>query len=109
MVKDFEAKARNLGAAAETAYAARYALCALIDETVLATPWGSQSTWTTESLLGTLHNETRGGAKFFQILDNMTLHPELAEEWLLRLDDGAPNTDGTGAGRPGSAFWKQSG
>lgn len=75
MVKQFEAKARNLGAAAETAYAARYALCALMDETVLATPWGSQSSWTTESLLGTLHNETRGGAKFFQILERMSENP----------------------------------
>ena len=75
MVKDFEAKARNLGAAAETSYAARYALCALIDETVLSTPWGSQSSWTVESLLGTLHNETRGGAKFFQILERMSENP----------------------------------
>jgi type VI secretion system protein ImpK len=75
MVKEFEAKARNLGAATETSYAARYALCALIDETVLATPWGSQSSWTTESLLGTLHNETRGGAKFFQILERMSENP----------------------------------
>ena len=75
MVKEFEAKARNLGATTETSYAARYALCALIDETVLATPWGSQSSWTTESLLGTLHNETRGGAKFFQILERMSENP----------------------------------
>ena len=74
-IKDFEAKARQLGAATEAAYAARYALCALIDETVLATPWGSQSTWPTESLLATLHNETKGGAKFFQILDRTSENP----------------------------------
>ena len=74
-IKEFETKARNLGSGSETTYAARYALCALIDETVLSTPWGSQSTWTTESLLGTLHNETKGGAKFFQILERMSESP----------------------------------
>lgn len=75
MVQTFETQARALGAATETAYAARYALCALIDETVLVTPWGSQSQWTHQSLLVTLHNETRGGAKFFQILDRMLENP----------------------------------
>jgi type VI secretion system protein ImpK len=74
-IKEFETKARALGAESEATYAARYALCALIDETVLSTPWGSQSTWTTESLLGTLHNETKGGAKFFQILERMSESP----------------------------------
>lgn len=74
-IKEFEAKARQLGATTEAAYAARYALCALIDETVLATPWGSQSGWPTESLLATLHNETKGGAKFFQILDRASENP----------------------------------
>lgn len=75
MVKTFESQARAKGAATETAYAARYALCALIDETVLVTPWGSQSQWTHQSLLVTLHNEARGGAKFFQILDRMLENP----------------------------------
>ncbi len=74
-IKEFETKARGLGSGSETTYAARYALCALIDETVLSTPWGSQSAWTTESLLGTLHNETKGGAKFFQILERMSESP----------------------------------
>lgn len=74
-IKEFEAKARQLGAASEAAYAARYALCALVDETVLATPWGCQSNWPNESLLATLHNETKGGAKFFQILDRTSENP----------------------------------
>ncbi|MFQ5773094.1 MAG: type VI secretion system protein TssL, long form [Kiloniellaceae bacterium] len=75
MVKDFEAKARELGATPESAYAGRYALCALIDETVLSTPWGSESMWTKQSLLATLHNETGGGEKFFQILSRMSEDP----------------------------------
>ncbi len=74
-VKEFEGRARGLGVSAETAYAARYALCALIDETVLGTPWGSESLWNGQSLLATLHNETGGGEKFFQILSRMSQDP----------------------------------
>ncbi len=74
-VKAFEAKARELGTSPEAAYAGRYALCALIDETVLSTPWGSDSVWNEQSLLATLHNETRGGEKFFQILSRMSEDP----------------------------------
>ncbi len=74
-IRDFEATARRNGASQEAAYAGRYALCALIDETVMSTPWGSHSIWNSESLLATLHNETRGGAKFFQILDRMLQNP----------------------------------
>jgi type VI secretion system protein ImpK len=74
-VKAFESKTRELGASPESAYAGRYALCALIDEMVLGTPWGSDSVWNEQSLLATLHNETRGGEKFFQILNRMSEDP----------------------------------
>ena len=49
--------------------AARYVLCATMDETVLMTPWGSRSEWSANSLLNQYHNETWGGEKVFQILD----------------------------------------
>lgn len=75
MVREFEVKARDFGAANESAYAARYTLSALIDETVLATPWGSQSAWDKQTILATLHNETSGGERFFQILDRMSENP----------------------------------
>ncbi|MCG8597929.1 MAG: type IVB secretion system protein IcmH/DotU [Kiloniellales bacterium] len=75
MVKDFEETARRRGASAQAVYAGRYALCAMIDEAVLATPWGSGSIWSKHSLLGSLHNETRGGAKFFSILSKMMQNP----------------------------------
>ncbi|MDJ0607353.1 MAG: type IVB secretion system protein IcmH/DotU [Kiloniellales bacterium] len=75
LVKSFESQAREFGANAEAAYAARYALAALIDESVLSMPWGSQSSWSHESVLVTLHNEARGGAKFFQIVDRMMENP----------------------------------
>ncbi len=50
---------------------ARYAICTALDETVLSTPWGSESVWSTHSLLTTFHQEAWGGEKFFQILDRL--------------------------------------
>ena len=75
MVREFEIKAREYGANPEAAHAARYALCSLIDETVLSTPWGSQSDWGGQTVLGTLHDETSGGERFFQILSRMSENP----------------------------------
>ncbi len=48
---------------------AHFVLCSLVDETVLNTPWGSKSQWTNKSLLVRFHNETWGGEKVFQIID----------------------------------------
>ncbi len=75
MVREFEINARKAGASSEAAYAARYALCALIDETVLSTPWGNQSDWGVQTILGTLHDETSGGERFFQIVGRMSESP----------------------------------
>jgi type VI secretion system protein ImpK len=74
-VQQFEAAARSQGADQEAVNAARYAVCALLDETVLTTPWGSNSSWTQESLLGTFHGVTVGGEQFFQIVQNASRDP----------------------------------
>ena len=70
-VRKFEADATAAGIPPEKVVSARYALCAAIDETVLSTPWGSESVWSTHTLLTTFHRETWGGEKFFQILDRL--------------------------------------
>lgn len=70
-VQQFEAAARSKGETPDVILGARYVLCTAIDETVLNTPWGSQSVWATQTLLGTFHNETWGGEKFFQLLDRL--------------------------------------
>src|SRR5262245_24462780 len=70
-VRSFEERARQAGVPAEDAMAARYALCTAIDEAVLNTPWGSQSGWSSQSLLVTFHREAFGGEKFFQILERV--------------------------------------
>lgn len=74
-IKRFEISIKNQGVPAEQAQAARYALCTLLDETVLNTPWGSNSVWSTQSLLIFFHKETWGGEKFFLILKNCIQQP----------------------------------
>ncbi|MEJ1963374.1 MAG: type IVB secretion system protein IcmH/DotU [Gammaproteobacteria bacterium] len=74
-IRAFEQRAARAEVPAEDVLAARYALCTVIDEAVLNTPWGAQSDWSTQSLLVTFHRETAGGEKFFQILDRVSGEP----------------------------------
>ena len=74
-IKQFELKIKNQGISGEQVQAARYALCTLLDETVLNTPWGCNSIWSTQSLLIFFHKEAWGGEKFFLILKNCMQQP----------------------------------
>ena len=71
----FDQRARGSGEPAELLAEARYALCTFVDETVLNTPWGSQSQWQEKSLLSTFFNETWGGDRFFAILERAKQQP----------------------------------
>lgn len=71
----FDQRTRSSGEPAELLTDARYALCTFVDETVLNTPWGSQSKWHEDSLLSTFFNETWGGDRFFAILDRAKQQP----------------------------------
>ena len=74
-VREFEERARAGGVATETVLAARYVLCSALDEAVLSTPWGGQSDWGGQSMLVTLHRETWGGEKFFDMLQKISGDP----------------------------------
>jgi type VI secretion system protein ImpK len=74
-IRRFEDQARAAGVASEIVVAARYVLCAHLDEAVLSTPWGSQSEWAQHPLLVTLHREAWGGEKFFEMLDRVSTDP----------------------------------
>ena len=58
-----------MGISNQVVISARYALCAALDEAVLATPWGHESEWAQHPLLVTLHREAWGGEKFFEVLE----------------------------------------
>ncbi|MDF1880500.1 type IVB secretion system protein IcmH/DotU [Sulfurimonas sp. MAG313] len=54
---------------------ARYILCTFSDELICTTYWGKDSNWANSSLLGHFYNETYGGDKFFQILEQLLRAP----------------------------------
>jgi type VI secretion system protein ImpK len=74
-IRIFEERAGSAGVRSETVLAARYALCATLDEAVLSTPWGAQGDWASQTLLVTLHREAWGGEKFFEMLERISRDP----------------------------------
>jgi type VI secretion system protein ImpK len=74
-VRAFEERAKASAVPPDQIGAARYALCATLDEAILTTPWGANSDWASQSLLVTFHRETWGGEKFFQLIDRTREDP----------------------------------
>lgn len=74
-LRRFEERAVRYQARGGDVSAARYIMCALIDEAVMTTPWGSASAWSDNSMLNQFHNETWGGEKVFNILDRVRAEP----------------------------------
>jgi type VI secretion system protein ImpK len=70
-IRRFESEAVATGLEARSLRAARYALCATVDDMVLSTPWGSTSSWSQQSMTSIFHNEVTGGERFFEILEQM--------------------------------------
>ncbi|GGE53915.1 type VI secretion system protein TssL, long form [Actibacterium pelagium] len=74
-VRGFENRALQAGIPAQTVKVARYALCATLDDVVLNTPWGGQSSWGLQSMVGTFHRETVGGDRFYDLLARLEKEP----------------------------------
>lgn len=74
-VREFENRALQAGIPAQTVKVARYALCATLDDVVLNTPWGGQSSWGMQSMVGTFHRETVGGDRFYDLLARLEKDP----------------------------------
>ena len=74
-ISAFEEQARHQGVDADQVRSARYVLCSVIDEAVVTTAWGGGSDWSRNSLLSRFHNETFGGEKCFQLLENVSRDP----------------------------------
>ena len=74
-LKSFEAAAAATGLSRELVRTAHYALSATIDDLVLSTPWGSQSSWPKRSMVSTFHNEVVGGERFYEILNHLHKNP----------------------------------
>ena len=74
-MRAFEERARLATVPDEDVLAARYALCTVVDEAILNTPWGSQGGWAGRSLLVTFHRESFGGEKVFDIIERAVNEP----------------------------------
>ncbi len=74
-IKRFEETARARDVPMEQLRPAHYALCASLDDVVLATPWGSQGAWAQRSLVSTFHQEVRSGERFFDVLGQLRQNP----------------------------------
>jgi type VI secretion system protein ImpK len=74
-IRRFEEAASANGVRNEIVLAARYVLCAGIDEAMLSTPSGAQSEWSQHPLLVALHREAWGGEKFFEMLERISADP----------------------------------
>ena len=77
-VDGFERGARAAGSSEAQIGAALFALCALLDDSALATPWGRQ--W--PSLLQEMQEESAGAEKFFSLLDELEANPAASLELL---------------------------
>jgi type VI secretion system protein ImpK len=74
-LQTFEADCRAAGVSDEQLRAAHYALCAALDDTALATPWGQASGWAARSLSSTFHQDVRSGERFFDLLSGLQKEP----------------------------------
>lgn len=75
-IHQFEHQALARGVASDSVNAARYVLCTVLDEAILATEWSQRYGWAQQSLLQRFHNEANGGDRFYQLLENILVRPD---------------------------------
>lgn len=73
-IESFETRAISAEVTDDATASAVYAMCALLDESAAATPWGQD--WIANGLLHALRGETGGAAGFFAQLDALAADPE---------------------------------
>ena len=71
----FQNRSLQQGYSEEGVRTASYLICSLLDETILNTPWGSESFWGHDTLLVKFHQEAVGGEEFFPIVDRLMRRP----------------------------------
>lgn len=71
-IRSYKSMAIAQGADSAIINQARFALCVLLDETVLNTPWGIESSWRDTPLLGRFYNETSGNKKFIDLFERVS-------------------------------------
>ncbi len=81
-LRGFQQQCRDAGAGEDEVRYGHYALCALLDEVILSTPWGAKSAWARQSLVATFHNEVVSGDRMFEIAESLESRPNRAPDLL---------------------------
>ncbi|MGF6574161.1 type VI secretion system protein ImpK [Paraburkholderia fungorum] len=68
-LQDFERGAKKLNASADDTYAAKFAFCAAVDESVLSSQFAIRAEWERRPLQLVLFGEQLAGEKFYQLLE----------------------------------------
>jgi type VI secretion system protein ImpK len=71
LLDDFEMAARRMGAAADDVYSSKYAFCALLDETILGSPFTIREEWSRNPLQLAFFGDQLAGEHFFVKLDEL--------------------------------------
>ena len=71
LLRTFDARASKAGHSDEDAKATRYALCAVIDETILNSRWSFKDQWAARPLQLEHFGEQLAGERFFDLLDRV--------------------------------------
>ncbi|WP_162801415.1 type VI secretion system protein TssL, long form [Azospirillum brasilense] len=74
-IRAFEQRLLALGLPGDLVRHAHYVVCATVDDLVLNTPWGGNSLWARQGMVGTFHRETVGGERFFDNLAQLKADP----------------------------------
>jgi len=71
LLKDLDNQGRRHRHAEEDLKSVRYALCALLDETVLNSRWEFKDQWTARTLQGEFFGDHNAGERFFELLSRV--------------------------------------
>jgi type VI secretion system protein ImpK len=75
-IERFTQNAASARLPSEEVSVGRYALCALLDDVVLNTPWGPRSRWPAQRLSAVFHQDVDAGRGFFRELEQAERAPE---------------------------------
>jgi len=75
-IKQFETAAMARDVPPRLVRMSRYAIAATIDDIILNTEWGGQAVWAGRGLVSSLYNETWGGERFYELLNQMRRQPD---------------------------------
>jgi len=75
LINNFEENAEKKGARYDAIRAAKYCLCTFVDELAVRAGWADE-TWSKNSLLVSFYDETWGGERFFEIIQNLKQDPD---------------------------------